>query len=146
MKIFLPTVAAALLLVSCIGTKEITITTAPEGADISVNGEYVGKSPVVTEIKQDKSIGIVARKAGYEIGTETLTPETSRFLAFVWTKNDPKAKYIKIKDDTVTIPLKEIKKPEHYTPTKLPAYTGGQGPTTPSLPQPPALRPLPDFH
>lgn len=143
MKIFLPTVAAALLLVSCIGTKEITIITAPEGADISVNGEYVGKSPVVTEIKQDKSIGIVARKAGYEIGTETLTPETSKFLAFVWTKNDPKAKYIK--DDTVTIPLKEIKKPEHYTPMELPAYTGGQGVTTPSLPQPPALRPMPEL-
>ncbi len=134
---------AALLLVSCVGTKELTIITAPEGAEITINGDYVGKTPLVTEIAQDKTLGIVARKSGYEIGTETLVPVTSPFLSFVWTENDPKSKYIE--EDSVTIPLKKIPAPASYTPSVMPRYTGGGGSTSAALPEVPALRPMPDL-
>lgn len=130
-------------LVSCVGTKELTIETFPEGAEITINGDYVGKSPLTTEISQDKTLGIVARKPGYEIAAETLTPVTSKFLSFVWTENDPKAKYIE--EDSVTIPLKKIPSSAAYTPSVMPKYTGGGGSTSAALPEPPALRPLPDF-
>lgn len=135
--------AVSLLLVACVGTKELTITTAPEGADITINGEYVGKTPLVTEIAQDKTLGIVARKSGYEIGTETLTPVTSGFLSFVWTENDPKAKYIE--EDSVAIQLKKIPAPSTYTPSVMPRYSGGGGSTSSVLPEVPVLRPMPEL-
>ena len=138
---FLPVVS--LLLVSCVGPKELSIDTAPEGAEITINGEYVGKTPLVTTIAQDKTLGIVARKSGYEIGSETLVPTSSPFLSFVWTENDPKAKYIE--EDSVTIPLKKIPTPSSYTPSIMPKYTGGGGSTSAALPEVPALRPMPDL-
>ena len=138
---FLPVVS--LLLVSCVGPKELSIDTAPEGAEITINGEYVGKTPLVTTIAQDKTLGIVARKSGYEIGSETLVPASSPFLSFVWTENDPKAKYIE--EDSVTIPLKKIPTPSSYTPSIMPKYTGGGGSTSAALPEVPALRPMPDL-
>ena len=130
-------------LVSCVGTKDFTVNTFPEGADITINGDYVGKSPVTTEIAQDKTLGIVARKSGYEIGSETISPVTSKFLSFVWTESDPKAKYIE--EDSVYITLKKIPTPATYTPSVMPMYTGGGGSTRAVLPEPPALRPMPEL-
>lgn len=130
-------------LVSCVGTKDFTVNTFPEGADITINGDYVGKSPVTTEIEQDKTLGIVARKSGYQIGSETISPVTSRFLSFIWTESDPKSKYIE--EDSVAITLKKIPTPATYTPSVMPKYTGGGGSTKASLPEPPALRPLPEL-
>lgn len=134
---------SSLLLLSCVGTKELTIDTYPAGADITINGELVGKSPVTTEINQDKVLGIVARKEGYEIGSETITPQTSRFLSIIWTENDPKSKYIE--EDLVSIPLRKLQDVSSYTPSVLPKYTGGGGDTRPSLPEVPELRPMPDL-
>lgn len=130
----------ALLLVSCVGTKEFTVNTYPEGADITINGEFIGKSPVTTEIKQDKTLGIVARKEGYQIASETIAPATSRFLSFIWTESDPKSKFIK--EDSIDITLDKVLTPATYVPSVMPSYTGGGGSTTPSLPEPPALRPM----
>ena len=130
-------------LVSCVGTKDFSVSTFPEGADITINGEYVGKSPVTTTIEQDKTLGIVARKSGYEIGSETISPVTSRFLSFIWTESDPKSKYIE--EDSVAITMRKIPSPSTYTPSVMPKYTGGGGSTKASLPEPPALRPMPDL-
>lgn len=135
--------ALTFMLVSCVGTKDFTVYTYPEGADISINGEAVGKSPVTTEINQDKTLGILARKPGYMIASETITPQTSKFLAFVWTKDDPKAKYIE--EDSVHINLQKIPTPASYTPSTMPKYTGGGGSTSAVLPEPPSLRPMPEF-
>lgn len=143
MKKFLCISSAALFLVSCVGNKELSINTFPEGAEITINGEVVGKTPLVTTIAQDKTLGIVARKPGYEIAAETLTPVKSRFLSFIWTENDPKAKYIE--EDSVTIPMKKIATPATYTPSTLPKYTGGGGSTKAALPEAPSLRPMPEF-
>ena len=137
----LSVLSAALL--SCVGTKDFTVTTFPEGADITINGEYVGKSPVTTTIEQDKTLGIVARKSGYEIGSETISPVTSRFLSFIWTESDPKSKFIE--EDSVAITMRKIPSPSTYTPIVMPKYTGGGGSTKASLPEPPALRPMPDL-
>ena len=133
--------AFALLLVSCVGTKQFTVNTAPEGAEISINGKYVGNSPVTTEISQDKTLGIVAYKSGYEVTSATITPVTSKLLSFIWTESDPKSKYIE--DDSVYISMKKIQTPESYTPSVMPAYTGGGGPTSAVLPKVPELRPMP---
>lgn len=135
--------ALAMLLVSCAGTKKFTVSTYPEGADITINGEPVGKSPVTTEIKQDKTLGIVARMPGYEIGTATISPTSSKFLSFVWTENDPKAKIIE--EDSVQISMRKLATPATYKPSVLPKYTGGGGSTKASLPEPPALRPMPEL-
>ena len=135
--------ALAFMLVSCVGTKDFTVYTYPEGADISINGEAVGKSPVTTEIHQDKKLGILARKPGYMIASETITPQTSKFLAFVWTKDDPKAKYIE--EDSVHINLQKIPAPASYTPSTMPRYTGGGGSTSAVLPEIPELRPMPEL-
>lgn len=132
-----------LLLVSCVGSKDFTVNTFPEGADITINGEFVGKSPVTTQIKQDKTLGIVAYKSGYEVASETINPVSSKFLSFIWTESDPKSKYIE--EDAVSIPLRKIPTPATYTPSKMPAYTGGGGSTRSVLPEAPALRPMPQL-
>lgn len=133
--------ALAFLFVSCVGTKDFTVYTDPEGADVIINGEPLGKSPVTTEIDQDKTLGITVRKPGYMVASETITPQTSAFLAFVWTKNDPKAKYIE--EDSVHINLQKIPTPQSYTPSTMPKYTGGGGSTSSVFPEAPALRPMP---
>ncbi len=132
------------LLVSCAGTKDLTIVTEPEGASVTINGEFVGNTPLTTEIAQDKTLGIVVRKEGYEIGAATLSPVPSKFLSFIWTKNDPKAKFIE--EDSVTIALRKLQSPASYKPKSLPAYDGGGGSTKACLPEAPALRPMPDFN
>ncbi len=134
---------SVLLLASCVGKKELAINTFPEGAEVSINGNVVGTTPLVTTISQDKTLAIVARKSGYEIGSETIAPVSSKFLSFMWTENDPKSKYIE--EDSVTITLKKIATPATYTPSVMPRYTGGGGSTSAALPEVPALRPMPEL-
>lgn len=111
---------SALFLVSCVGTKEFTVNTEPAGADITLNGEPVGQSPVTLSIAQDKSLGIIAHKDGYALGTATVHTEPHWFYSLLWTKNDPKARIIE--EDEVTIPLRPITGAADYTPVRLPAY------------------------
>lgn len=132
-----------LVLASCVGTKEFTISTNPEGADIAINGKFMGKSPVTTEIEQDKTLGIVVHKSGYEVASATISPVSSKFLSFIWTESDPKSKYIE--EDSISITLKKLQTPASYIPSVMPAYTGGGGPTSAVVPEPPALRPMPEL-
>lgn len=107
-------------IVSCIGTKEFTVTTDPEGADITLNGKPVGKSPVTLTIEQDKSLGLIAHKDGYALGSATVPTQAHWFYSLIWTKHDPKARYIE--EDGVTIPLRRINEAADYVPVPLPAY------------------------
>ena len=143
MKDILCATLVSLLLVSCVGKKDLAINTFPEGAEITINGKVVGTTPLVTTVAQDKTLGIVARKPGYQVGVETITPVRSKFLSFIWTENDPKAKYIE--EDIVEIPLEKFAEPEAYKPAQLPKYTGGGGSTSAALPEVPALRPMPEL-
>lgn len=130
MKTRLLTLASACALVSCIGTKEFTIRTQPEGAQISINGvPQEGTTPMTLEIAQSKDLGIVASKPGYENAACTVVTQTSWWQSLLWTKSDPRSQYIE--EDEVTIPMEKIPTPELFRPTKLPAYTGGGGATTP---------------
>lgn len=113
-------VLLGLCLVSCVGTKEFTVNTEPEGAEITLNGKEVGKSPVTLTIEQGKSLGIIARKDGYALGSATVHSEPHWFYSLLWTKNDPKARIIE--QDDVTIPLRPIADAADYTPVRLPAY------------------------
>lgn len=134
----LSAVGVAVLLASCVGTKEFTVETYPEGAEISINGKKVGTSPVTVEIEQDKNLGIVAFKPGYEVTSHTVPTQTNSWLALLWTKNDPKAQYIE--ENSVAIPMKKIETIHSYKPSSLPTYTGGGGRTAPKAPE---LRPMP---
>lgn len=126
--------------VSCVGTKEFTIHTSPEGAQICINGEpKPGVTPMTLEISQEKDLGIVATKPGYESAACTVPTETSWWHALLWTKSDPRAQYIP--EDEVTIPMRKIPSAEMYKPTPLPEYTG-RGAVAPAA-EVPKLRELP---
>lgn len=137
MKVRLLTLVLACSVTACIGNKEFTIRTQPEGAHIFINGEpQPGVTPMTLEISQKKDLGIVASKPGYENAALTVPTRTSWWLALLWTKNDPRAQYIE--EDEVTIPMEKIPTPEVFRPGKLPEYTGGGGVTAPKLKEIPA--------
>lgn len=127
--LYLLPVLGVLGLVSCYGMKKFTINTEPAGAQISINGKEVGTSNLTLEIEQDKDLGIVAVKPGYQAAAATVETKVNRFLSFIWTDASPYSKYIE--EDSVTIPLNRIMTPENYRPTTLEPYTGGGGRTSP---------------
>ena len=128
------------LLASCSGTKMFTIYTDPEGADISINGQrQFGKTPLTLKLSQEKDLGIVASKPGYETAALTVPTRTNWWLALLWTKSDPRAQYIEEND--VMLKLKKIPTAQEFRPEPLPRYTGGGGVTAPKAP---ALRPMPN--
>lgn len=96
---------------------------------------------MVLEIKQDKDLGIVATKPGYESAAHTVRTTSNWWLALLWTKHDPRARIIE--EDEVTIPMQRIPSAEDYTPSSMPPYTGGGGRTTPKA-SVPELRPMPE--
>lgn len=130
----------AMLPVSCVGTKEFTIRTTPcDGAIVHINGERIeGTTPVTTEIEQDKDLGIVVEKDGYRVGSATVYTSTNWWLSLLWTKNDPKARYIE--EDEVTIPMEKVLPIPSYQPTKLPAFQ----PPAAAIQAAPTLHPLPE--
>lgn len=109
-----------LCLAACVGPKEFTVNTEPEGAEITLNGTPVGTSPVTLTIEQNKTLGLIARKEGYALGTATIHTQPHWFYSLLWTKNDPKARIIE--QDEVTIPLRKIDTASDYIPVPLPAY------------------------
>lgn len=137
---FLMSAGLALFFSACVGSKDFTVRTQPEGAEISINGKVVGTSPVTLQIKQDKDLGIVAQKTGYQVAAETVPTKTNRWLGLIWTNSDPKAQYIE--EDEIMIPMQKIASPRSYVPSVLPAYTGGEGRLGTSS-RPPELPPLP---
>lgn len=143
MKRVLPLLACCVLLASCAGTKNFTVRTAPEGADISINGKYVGKSPLTLEVEQTKTLGIVAHKAGYELGSATVPTKSHWFLALLWTKNDPKAQVLT--KDSVHIDMKKIPSAANFTPVPLPAFAPPAGTFPERESEAPALRPMPQM-
>lgn len=133
------------VLVSCVGPRTLTIRTAPKGADIVINGKHEGKSPLTKEFPQTESLGIVAHKDGYTVGSATVPTTYHWFYAFLWTKNDPKARIFDWEGDEVNITMHKIESAADYRPEPLPAYTD-----TASFPKPgsegaPALRPMPEL-
>ena len=130
---------ASLLLVSCVGQKQFTIRTTPvDGATVHINGQLIeGTTPVTTEIREDKDLGIVVEKEGYQVGSATVHTKTSWWRALLWTENDPLARYIE--EDEVTIPLQRIETVSSYTPTVLPAFN----PPPRAIQAAPSLSPLP---
>ncbi len=139
--------SAALLvlcLASCYGTKEITIYTQPEGANVSINGKPIeGKTPLTTTINQDKDLGIVVDKPGYRIASKTVYTQTNWWLRLLWSENDPRSQFIE--EDEVFVPMEKIPTASGFVPSSLPEYTGGAAAAKANAPQPPALRPMPDF-
>lgn len=142
---FLALAFVSLVFPACIGKKDFSIRTLPEGAQVCINGKKLeGKTPITTRISQEKDLGIVVEKPGYEATTATVTTKTSWWLSLLWTKHDPRAQYIE--EDEVTIPMKKIPTAAHYTPSPLPAWKGEKVSSAwPSAAAPPPLRALPRF-
>ena len=137
--------ACSLVLASCVGTKELTIRTQPEGANVCINGVMLhGKTPLKLKVSQRKDLGIVASKPGYETAAKTLHTRSNWWLALLWTKSDPRAQYIE--EDEVELTLARIPSVGGYKPSTMPPYTGDGGYTAPpQLPasKAPELRPMP---
>lgn len=130
--------ALGMSLASCVGTKKLKINTQPEGAEVCINGvPQPGKTPMDVEVEQQKDLGIVVSKPGYESTACTVPTRTNWWLSLLWTKNDPRARFIE--EDEVNIPMTRIPSVTGFRASKLPEYTGGRLPAS----APPPLRPLP---
>ncbi|MCC6547763.1 PEGA domain-containing protein [Candidatus Sumerlaeota bacterium] len=60
-------------------TQRLTVSSTPDGAEVFVNGELVGTTPVQTKINRRDDSNIMIRKEGYK----TITKTTSRELSGV---------------------------------------------------------------
>lgn len=71
-------VVALLPLVGCAtifkgGNEDVTFTSEPQGADVSVDGQPIGQTPVVAKLKSAKHHIIQMKADGYEPASMTLT-------------------------------------------------------------------------
>lgn len=134
---------SALVLAACSQPMNFSITSDPTGAEVTVNGKPVGVTPLVTRVKQDKSLAIVAFKPGYRVASKTVPTKTNWWRTLLWTKHDPKAQYLE--ESSAHLHLTPVVSSAAYKPSVLPAYAPGaklpQRAATPSAA--PALRPLP---
>lgn len=135
-------------LASCVAQKQFTVNTTPQGATVTINGKSIsGQTPVTTKIRENKDLGIVVEKPGYQVGSATVSTKTSWWRSLLWTENDPRARYIE--EDEITIPLVPLKNNATYTPTTLepfrsPADTGSESSYRPlNDSKAPALRDMP---
>ncbi len=127
-----------LILASCVGTKKLSIRTEPAGATVCINGVPQGSvTPMEVEVNQKKDLGIVVSKPGYESTAYTVATRTNWWLSLLWTKSDPRARFIE--EDEVTIPMKRIPTLSNFRASSMPPYTGGRE----AAPAPPPLRPMP---
>ena len=130
--------ALGLCVVSCVGTKKISIRTDPEGAEVCINGvPQEGKTPMEVEVSQKKDLGIVVSKPGYESTAYTVSTRTNWWLSLLWTKSDPRARFIE--EDEVMIPMRRIPTLGNFRNSSMPPYIGER----PATSAPPPLRPKP---
>lgn len=129
----------SVLIASCVGQKQFTVRTTPvDGATVYINGKLIeGTTPVTTEISQDKDLGIMVQKDGYQSATATIPTKISWWRSLLWTESDPLARYIE--EEEVTLPLQKIETINSYTPTMLPDFA----PPSEALRAAPSLHDLP---
>ena len=129
---------------SCYGTKELTIYTQPEGANVTINGKPIeGKTPVTTTIEQDKDLGIVVDKPGYRIASTTVYTQSNWWLRLLWSESDPRSQFIE--EDEIFVPMEKISSAAAFVPSSLPAYTGQSAAAKRETRSAPPLRPMPEF-
>lgn len=131
---------ACACLVSCVGTKKLYIRTIPGEANITINGvPQKGVTPMTVTVSQNRALGIVASKSGYESAAYTVNTRSNWWLALLWTRDDPRAQIIP--DNEVEIPLRRIPSAEGFRSKALPPYGAPlKGTATSSAP---ALRAMP---
>jgi hypothetical protein len=63
----LPALAPLLLLVGCVGVRrELTVESEPAGALVYINGDEVGRTPLIHEFTYYGTMDVKLRKDGYE--------------------------------------------------------------------------------
>ena len=75
MKKLIATSAIILLSACSLGmppTQKLTVNTSEPGAEIWINGQVRGTSPLETDVERNKNVSIMARKDGYETGNRSL--------------------------------------------------------------------------
>lgn len=126
----------SLCLAACYGTKEFTIYTRPEGANVAINGKPIeGKTPLTTTISQDKDLGIVVDKPGYRVASKTVYTRSNWWLRLLWSENDPRSQFIE--ENEIYIPMEKISSTSHFVPSSLSDYTGGAAAAKNHAPAPP---------
>jgi hypothetical protein len=82
-----------LLLGACATPQSINIETTPSGAAISVNSEYIGRSPAKIDLRDvgnHKELRIVAEKSQYDSAVKTIKKKRNRmFPNSVFLKLEP---------------------------------------------------------
>lgn len=126
--------AAALMLAACSTTKNIYVSSQPEGADIVINGKKVGRTPDFILVDQKYPVEIVLEKPGYVSTSRTLTPEPSTMGKVLWTSDDPRSNVIR--ENAVTLRMKKVAAPK---------VLAAPAPKPVPRVQPPTLRQMPDF-
>lgn len=70
---------AFLFLCFIISCQQIAINTDPQGAEIYINGNYIGTSPTTTSVSEfTSSINIRVEKYGYRTQSKVITPRIIR--------------------------------------------------------------------
>jgi len=84
---------ATLVTFGCATQQTIGVETSPSGAAISVNSEYIGRSPAqvsLDDIKHIKTLRIDAEKAEYDTATKLIEKKSNgKFPGQVFLKLDP---------------------------------------------------------
>ena len=55
--------------------RPLEVASQPQGAEVLINGEYMGRTPVRVKLKPNKSYTIEFRKQGYETATRFVSTE-----------------------------------------------------------------------
>ncbi len=79
-------------------SEDVSMTSNPPSADVYVNGNYMGKTPLTLSLAKDKDYTVQFRKEGYEIRTEIINSS----LGVKWLVLDILGGFVPIIVDAVT--------------------------------------------
>lgn len=142
----------ALAVVSCARPISVKVTTTPiDDVELTLNRTVstsdtettdatdeaqqkeklrVGYSPCVFEdVPQGSDLTITAAKEGYQVKTLTIPAHAGAWSSLLWTKNDPRSRYLEWKnergekvdlaEDGVEIHLEPVPNTQHYKPETI---------------------------
>jgi PEGA domain len=58
-------------------TQNVSVTSDPPGAKVTINGGLVGASPVVYNVKRSEPVSVMVSKEGYDTATRSIEPSIS---------------------------------------------------------------------
>jgi len=84
-------VSLVALLTSCAGiingtSQSITVTSTPEGAEVFIDGNNMGETPLTVKLKKNKYDNIMVKKSGYKTVTRPISKvyDNTALLNIFW--------------------------------------------------------------